>query len=366
MNGVRAGTSLFTGFPGFIGERLLPRLLELQTGLSSVCLVQSRFRDVAMRSVGAIEARHPHTVGRIRLVEGDITSPGLGLSAHEAQALRGQLSSAHHLAAVYDLAVGRDLGMRVNVDGTRNVLRFLADCPSFTRLHYVSTAYVSGTATGVFKEDDLDVGQRFKNFYEETKFLAEREAVQSGLPVTTYRPSIVVGDSRNGETAKFDGPYFTLGAMDRMPSPGIFMRVGSGRQPANLVPIDFIVEALAQLSSGAPDPDGHTYHLTDPAPLSVFEVAQLFARALGKRFAYVPVPVAAARAAFRAPGIQRFLGIPVQSLDYYDHPCQYDTTRATRDLALRGVRCPDFGSYVETLVEFYQRRKGTIRREAMV
>ena len=93
-------------------------------------------------------------------------------------------------------AVSRELGMRVNVEGTRHVLEFLASCASFRRLHYVSTAYVSGDATGVFRETDLEVGQGFKNYYEETKYLAEVLAVKSGLSVTTYRPAIVMGDSR--------------------------------------------------------------------------------------------------------------------------------------------------------------------------
>src|SRR5205823_10114808 len=132
-----------------------------------------------------------------------------------ARALEASLTSAHHLAAVYDLAVTRALGMKVNVEGTRNVVAFLSGCRRLERLHYVSTCYVSGTATGVFRERDLDVGQRFKNHYEETKFLAEVEVTRSGLPVTVYRPSIVVGDSRTCVTGKFDGSFFTLSAMQR-------------------------------------------------------------------------------------------------------------------------------------------------------
>ncbi len=253
---------LFTGFPGFIGERLLPRLLERRPDAAFVCLVQKHFADAAARSRAEIEARHPYARGRIVIVDGDITRPDLGLG--EAPAVLPSLTAAYHLAAVYDLAVSRDLGMRVNVEGTRNVLRFLARAPRLQRLHYVSTAYVSGTTTGVFRETDLDVGQRFKNFYEETKFLAEVEVARSGLPATIYRPAIVVGDSRTGETGKFDGPYFTLSAMERVPSPGLFIKVGWGRNPANLVPVDFIIDALAGLAEAAAS-GGKTYHLTDPA-----------------------------------------------------------------------------------------------------
>ena len=110
------------------------------------------------------------------------------------------------------------MGRRINVEGTKNVLEFLEEAPHFERLHYVSTAYVSGTARGVFRETDLDVGQGFKNHYEETKFQAEVEVARSRVPCTIYRPGVVVGDSKTGETAKFDGPYFVLRAMDRLPA----------------------------------------------------------------------------------------------------------------------------------------------------
>ena len=88
---------------------------------------------------------------------GDITRERLGMSAAAARALHKELTGAFHLAAVYDLAVKRDLAMRINVQGTKNVLEFLADARGFERLHYVSTAYVSGTAVGIYRETDLDV-----------------------------------------------------------------------------------------------------------------------------------------------------------------------------------------------------------------
>jgi thioester reductase-like protein len=357
-------TILFTGFPGFIGMRLLPRLMELAPGARMRCLVQARFLDAAREGLGRIQAEHPGARGRIDLVVGDITAEGLGLADADARDLKSTLAGAYHLAAVYDLAVTRELGMKVNVEGTRHVVRFLAECKRMERLHYVSTCYVSGTATGVFREGDLDLGQSFHNHYEETKFLAEVEVVKSGLSTTVYRPSIVVGDSRTGETGKFDGPYFTLTAMEKLPSPGVFIRIGSGRNPANVVPVDFVTEALARLSV-SPVSRGRTYHLADPAPLSVFEVGELFAREMGKRFAYLPVPKGVAKALFAPRAVQRHFGMPVQTLDYFDHPCRYDTTEATRDLAAMGVACPPFGSYVGPLVAFYRAHRDGVRRSAM-
>ncbi len=357
--------ALFTGFPGFLGARLLPRLLELRPGSTFKCLVQEKFVGLAKRQIEEIEATHAHTRGRIGLVLGDITCERLGIELAEAKVLQRQITSAYHLAAIYDLAVKRDVGLKINVEGTRRVLEFLAECKSFERLHYVSTAYVSGTAVGVYRETDLDVGQSFKNYYEETKFLAEVEVVRVGLPTTIYRPGIVVGDSRTGETAKFDGPYFGLRAMTRLPSPGLFMKIGSGQSTINLTPVDYAIEALAQLArvKGA---EGRTYHLTSPQPPTVVEVMELFARALGKSFIYVPVPLALAKLSFAPGPVQKLFGMPAQSVDYFDHPVDYDCSQARAALEPLGVVCPPFRSYVQRLVSFYLEKQGSVRREAMV
>jgi thioester reductase-like protein len=356
---------LFTGFPGFIGARLLPRILELQPGARVVCLVQERFEALAREQLAAILGAHAHARGRIELVRGDITLAGLGLDQAVARALREELTGCHHLAAVYDLAVSRELGQRINVLGTRNVLDFLREARRFERLDYVSTAYVSGKAAGVFRETDLDVGQSFKNHYEETKYLAELEVVKSGLPRAIYRPGIVVGDSRTGETAKFDGPYSLLTAFERLPSPGLFLRIGKGRSPVNLVPVDFVIEALARLSAGAASL-GQTYHLTDPQPLPALAIARLFAQGLGKRFAFVPLPLALAKALLAPRPVQRALGVRVQTLDYFDHPCTYDCAAATRDLAPLGIACPRLPDYAERLIAFYRARRDQVRRDAMI
>ena len=355
---------LLTGFPGFIGERLLPRLVELSPDPSFACLVQERFLETARRRIRAIEDRHPRARGRIATVVGDIGLDRLGLDPGTARRLQDQVTGAWHLAAVYDLAVPRELGQRVNVDGTRHVVQLLSQARRLDAFHYVSTAYVSGTAAGVFRETDLDVGQSFKNHYEETKFLAEVEVARSGLPAAVYRPAIVVGDSRTGETAKFDGPYYIMAAMEKAPAPGPFFRIGSGRHPANIVPVDFVIEALARLSA-LPESRGRTYHLTDPDPLSTFEVARLFARALGKRFVFLPVPKPVARALLSPGPVRRYFGLPLEALDYFDHSCVYDAAQATAGLALLGISCPRLPDYVDRLVAFFRAQRGQVRRDAM-
>jgi hypothetical protein len=58
--------------------------------------------------------------------------------------------------------------------------------------------------------------------------------------------------------------------------------------------------------------------------------------------------------------------MPVQTLDYFDHPCRYDTTAATADLRAVGVACPPFASYVGPMVAFYKAHRDGVRRAAMV
>jgi thioester reductase-like protein len=357
------GTILFTGFPGFIGVRLLPRLLELKPHARLACLVQDKFMALAKDGVAAIEKAHGHARGRIDLVTGDITHPGLGLEEPAARDLRRGMKECYHLAAVYDLAVTEEVAHRINVVGTRHVLEFLGEGKRFERLHYVSTAFVSGTVKGIFRESDLDVGQGFKNHYERTKFEAEVLVAKSGLPRTIYRPGVVVGDSRTGETGKFDGPYAVLRFMERLPSPGIFTLPGGGRGTANIVPVDFVVEALSRLSA-ARDSLGKTYHLTDPHPLSPAQIARLFAKAMGKTFLFVPVPLALAKLAFLP--IHRLIAMPLEALDYFDDPVRHDATEATRDLKALGLACPRLADYVPVLVEFYRIEHDRVRREAMI
>jgi thioester reductase-like protein len=363
--GPEAPAILFTGFPGFIGMRLVPRILELQPEARLVCLVQEKFLDLARGAVESIEAGHEHARGRIGLLVGDVTAQGLGIEARRARELRRSLRQAWHLAAVYDLGVRRDVGRRINVEGTKNVLEFLEQAPQLERLQYVSTAYVSGTARGTFRETDLDVGQGFKNHYEETKFQAEVEVARSRVPRTIYRPGVVVGDSKTGETGKFDGPYYVLRLMERLPSPGVFFRVGLGFGTVNIVPVDFVVEALAALSA-CPQSAGKTYHLCDPQPHSPAELAEMFAEAIGKRFVYLPVPMAVAKAFFAPRPVQRLFGIPQQALDYFDDPVRHDTTQATQDLGELGIECPRLADYLPRLVAFYRSHRDGVRREAMV
>jgi thioester reductase-like protein len=317
--------------------------------------VQRKYVRLAQGRLTQIFLAHPEMERRVRLVEGDITLPDLGQEDGIGQ-IAGRATEIYHLAAIYDLGVGRELAHRINVLGTRHVLRFAEACGGLERFHHVSTCYVSGRHPGIFTEDDLEKGQVFNNFYEETKYLAEvdvQERMKGGLPATIYRPAIVVGDSRTGETQKYDGPYFIIRWLLRQPGIALVPRIGKPHQTRlNVVPRDYVVEAIAYLG-GLPHSRGRVYQLADPDPLTVHEMVRVLAEATGRR--PIPVPLTRGMAKWaidRVPGLYRLMRSPSAAVDYFVHPTHYSTFNTRTDLEGTGIQVPPFASYATRLVRF--------------
>jgi thioester reductase-like protein len=336
-------TYLLTGFPGFLAGRLVPRLLADDEEARIVALVEPRM----------VERARALAPDGVDVQPGDITDPMLGLDQRTYDRLAGEVVKVFHLAAVYDLAVGSELAERVNVAGTQHVLDFCRRAPGLERHHYISTAYVAGQRSGLVLEDDLAEGQAFKNFYESTKFAAEVlvRASMDAIPTTIYRPAIVVGDSLTGETQKFDGPYYLLRSMAG--PTGALLQVGRGDAPFNVVPVDFVVSAIAAGSRDA-EAVGHTLHLVDPEPVSSKELARLLALEYKGREPRIPLPPGVVDRSLKyAPIRKLFGGTPRQSITYLNHPVQFDTTQASEVLGRNGLRCPRFAEYVGPMVAFY-------------
>lgn len=343
---------LFTGFPGFLASALLPLALEQRPGTTALCLVQRHHMSEARRRLKLLDVQNPGVEARVELVAGDITASKLGLADHDCS----QITEVFHLAAVYDPEVSEQVADAVNIAGTQHVLDLCAGLPALQRLHYVSTCYVAGDHRGRFGEDDLELGQTFSNHYVRSKYEAEvlvRQAMADGLPATIYRPGMVVGDSRTGQTQKFDGPYFVILLLQRLPAIVPLPSHGDiDHNKVGLVPRDYVVAAIAALSV-MPESLGRTYALTDPDPPTVREAVETLARLLGRNVRWVPLPAPVVQAVAHLPLAGSLLGVPIDAVvDYMAHPTSYDTGNAIRDLAGTGVSCPPFSDYAAAMVEF--------------
>ena len=343
--------NLLTGFPGFIGRRLAKHLLDDDADATVVALVEPRMLAAAQGAAAELDS------GRVEVVAGDITDRRLGLADGDYERLAGEVARVFHLAAIYDLAVPVELAQRVNVEGTGNVLEFCLAARSLERLAYVSTAYVAGWRTGVVYEHELVMGQEFKNHYESTKFQAEvwvREAMDR-VPTTIVRPAIVVGDSRTGETQKFDGPYYLLRAISQMQGAGQpIPQFGRLEANFNVVPVDYVVRAIA---AAAAEPDGlhQTLHLVDPEPVTSRELFELLSERYAQRAPRGRIPPSLVEASLRLPMVRaHFGGTPRESIAYLNHPVRFDTRRALNVLAGHGLTPPRFQDYVGPMVEFFR------------
>ncbi|HYE15266.1 MAG TPA: SDR family oxidoreductase [Pyrinomonadaceae bacterium] len=349
-----AETVFLTGFPGFIAGRLVERLAR--DGARFLLLVQPAFAERARADVARITERTGAPADGFRIIEGDITREGLGMSAADSEAARREATVVFHLAAVYDLGVERGLAERVNVGGTRNVNHFARTLTSLRRYHYVSTCYVAGMRTGVILETELRHAAGFRNHYEETKYLAEVEvdALKGELPVTIHRPSVVCGDSRTGETAKYDGVYYLINYLRMWPGPLSLANIGNDDVRLNVVPVDFVVEAMAALARDDAAA-GATVQLADPEPLTTRELFDTIARNLAGRDSLFTVPAPLVRASLKLPPSEAFTGLPRVGVPYFFLRQTYDTTIASQLLAPHGVRCPRFPDYVAALLDFVER-----------
>jgi thioester reductase-like protein len=349
-----------TGFPGFIGSQLVQRRLEsCPEAVSIVCLIQPVYRQQAEMRVKELL----HEVGCpgdcLQLVEGDITEPDLGLGPRYA-AIAADTSEIYHLAAVYDLGVQREFAMSINVDGTHHMLDFASSCPRLERFQYVSTCYVSGRHKGTFSESDLDCGQGFNNYYEETKLLAEVEVQRRmalGLPATIYRPSIVVGDSRTGATQKYDGIYYMLRFLLLQPRRlALVPKVGDPKQyEINVVPRDFVVDAVNYLAS-QPGSVGKVYQLCDPHPPSVYQIWEILADAVERQIVRIPISGGLMKWSLeKLWPINVYFKIEPATVNYVTtHSTRYTCENTLSDLEGSGIACPPIENYVGNLVDFMQ------------
>ncbi|MCU1289230.1 MAG: Sterol-4-alpha-carboxylate 3-dehydrogenase [Acidobacteria bacterium] len=346
-------TIFLTGFPGFIAERLVERLSAPNTKF--YLLVQSSFAEKARRDVEKIAQRTDVLKENFELIVGDITLENLGIGEKDLEKVRSETTSVFHLAAVYDLSVEKDLAFLVNAEGTKNVNDFVRSLQNLRRYNYVSTCYVAGQRKGEILETELEHDAGFRNYYEETKYLAELsvEKLKSEVPTTIFRPSVVVGDSRTGETAKYDGIYYLMLYLRKAPNLLRFINVGNVNVKLNLVPVDFVVEGIAALAADEAA-TGKTIALADPNPLTTEELFDAISEALvGKKSVIKPSPKLI-EWSLHLKVSPPMTGLPFPAVPYFFIPQTYSTSVAEKLLKPHNVACPNFRTYVGNLLKFVE------------
>ena len=349
------GVHFFTGFPGFITSQLIRSIFQKNiTDQVTVVVLQTEL-EKAQKERADILRTHPER--NIEILEGDITLPNLGLMEESIEALTSDIEVFWHLAAIYDLAVPRDIAWTVNVHGTSMVNDFVLTIPNLKRYMYFSTAYVAGTREGKLLETELIRPKSFKNFYEETKFEAELlvDNLKSQVPVTIIRPGIVRGSSKTGETIKFDGPYFFLNMIDKLKSLPFIPYIGKSTSTINVVPVDYIIDACSYLCTH-PQAIGKTLHLTDPHPHPVQEVYRMMVKVMTDKYPKGRFPLGIAKLGLQIPVIRKMLSVEYETMEYMTWNASFDCSQA-QELLQGNIQCPDFIQTLPTMVKFYEENK---------
>lgn len=349
--------ALITGFPGFLAKNIMKELRQQQVFSTIYVLVLPYQIEKAEEMIKTIY-EDGLSNQQIIIVEGDITLLNAGIEDEVLKQLQSEVEYVWHLAAIYDLAVPKDIAWKVNVHGTETFNKVVTGFSNIKRYIYFSTAYVAGKREGKLLETELIKPSGFKNHYEETKYEAELlvEQLKDIIPVTIIRPGIVRGNSITGETIKFDGPYFFVNMISNLRKLPFIPYLGKSKATINVVPSDYITKAAiyCSLSEAAVS---KTLHLTDPNPYPVEEVYRSFVKEITGKYPKGRLPLFLARASVSLYPIRKMLQVEKETLDYLTWHSSFDTTVADSILQTGNIRCPDFVESIPSMIRFYNKHK---------
>lgn len=220
----------------------------------------------------------------LSVIEGDISLASFGLNAEEFSSLTKRVDELWHCAASFKfLERYREEVALHNITGTRHILEFARLCNrrQKTPLFYISTAYAAPLIDGLMREELPPHGAPFRNRYEWSKQEAERLVGEyrrrDDLPAFIFRPSIIIGHSSTGRATRFSGYYDVLRAIYQLTRSleinlgesfdrNLHLRILAGAAVRlNIVPVDFVVEAMSRIASAEPR-DLWIFNLTNDHP----------------------------------------------------------------------------------------------------
>ncbi|MBQ0937508.1 SDR family oxidoreductase [Ideonella paludis] len=356
-----------TGATGFIGKRLVKKLLARKGAT-----VHFLLRPGSEGKVPDLLSFWGVSKQRAIPVMGDLTSRKLGVAPDVIKSLKGQIDAVYHLAAVYDLGADEDSQVQVNIEGTRNLVEF-AKAVDAGHVHHVSSIAAAGLYEGVFREDMFDEAENLDHPYFMTKHESEKIVrTECKLPWTVYRPALVVGDSATGEMDKIDGPYYFFKLIQRMRQllPPWMPTVGLEGGRINIVPVDFVVNALDHISHSKHELKGQCFHLVDPVGYRVGDVLDIFAKAAhapkmnlfvnAALMGFIPKSVkkglmalAPVRRVYNA--VMKDLGLPEDMFTFINYPTRFDCRQTAAALKGSGIECPKLNDYAWRLWDYWER-----------
>lgn len=262
-----------TGATGTIGSRVIADLLKDKTTKLSLLIRAKNSGQANLKVTKLLEFWNVDVsqLKRIKVVLGDITQTNLGIDTKKYNDLIKDTTHIIHMASALKLNMTKKQARTIILESTKEIVKLSKKCEKFVRFNYMSTMEVSGNLSGTIKEEFITQKRKFLNTYEMAKSETEeflKSEIEEGLPVTIYRPSMVVGDSMTGKTFTFQSFYRMMNDIFINPKSSIIP--GSKSFNLDTIPVNYISEAIVTLYDN-PDAKNKIFNLVSGVNSTDFE-----------------------------------------------------------------------------------------------
>jgi thioester reductase-like protein len=350
-----------TGSTGYIGAHVAANLLDAHAASLNVLVRGKDVQDAAVRLWKALQLHmdfprfYEHLQTRIRIFPGDITVSQFGLNRDDYDRLIHTTDSVIHCAASLNRKSEKSC-LNVNLRGTLEVVQLARRSHYYhglRRFSNVSTVAVAGKRQNELVTEDRAIEWDRSDYdpYARTKKFCEhmvRELLPE-VPITIFRPSIVLGDSRYADTTQFDmvRAFVFLAGLKALPF--------RPTDKIDIVNVNFVADAIAALHQKA-EPKYDTYHLSSGMESQTFrELTTALAAAQNQR---PPLFLPFLEKAFNATvntiasrNSPRGYGASLMKvfMPYLTWNTVFDNTRVTTELGKSPV---PFSKYSHSLLKF--------------
>lgn len=364
---------LLTGATGFLGVAMLAELLK-STDATLYCLVREGGRpgqpsgDPDARLLKRLQEYgewNDDFNSRVVTVAGDLCKSRFGLSDADYSALAAGIDTVFHAGADVNLLYAYRNLKSVNVDGTREVLRFAVN-GQLKRVHHVSTLSMMSSLERqgqVIREDDhLDQVGSLIGGYAQSKWIAEKlieQARHRGVPVAVYRPHRITGHSRTGAWNMDDMVcHLVRGCLDARVAPDLEATI-------EFAPVDFVASAIVALSLQDSSLGGN-FHLVNKSTVRLTALVKML-NSLGYPLEPVPYvewqkrmfeaasdpasPSHALMSMFSEQMTTHMLELK-SAIEHPEELPEFDTANTDAGLRGTGIICPDLS--VELLTTYFR------------
>lgn len=359
---------MLTGATGALGQEVLCQWLETRPQQEQLLvLARGKGKGKAEKRVENILRKRftgealAQAEKRVTVLNGDMNVKYLGLEPKLYQEVVEHTEQVIHCAAAVRFDQPLENARETNLEGTRNTLQLAKEAQKAGRMgrfDYVSTAYIAGKRHGVIYEHEFNHKKGFHNTYEQSKYEAETMVRQAmgDIPVSVYRPSIIIGNSRTGETSDFKAFYwpmraYAIGQLRVLP--------GVASCKVDLVPVDYVAAAIIHLN-GQKHSINRSFHLTAgrdnlPTVSDILDAAVSFFKV--KRPFLIPpllLKVAEGKLGYSILGERgiKTLKLGEPYYPYFSLKLEYDNRQTLEMLKPVGIYPPRISEFFERLFRY--------------